>query len=107
MNEWPRESRENESKRASNEKVIQMAPGRPRGSLATTTEVTCFDDIVKIVREFEESLGIADYYSNIGTHFVADDSRRLGEEWKETYYVVADFQGRKAQCLGYCNFPKR
>lgn len=88
-------------------KLFRWHRGGLEESLATTREVTCFDDIVKIVREFEESLGIADYYSNIDTHFVADDSKRLGEEWKETYYVVADSRGCKAQCLGYCNFPKR
>lgn len=88
-------------------KLFRWHRGGLEESLATTKEVTCFDDIVKVVREFEESLGIADYYSNIDTRFVADDSRRLGEEWKETYYVVADSRGCKALCLGYCNFPKK
>lgn len=87
-------------------KLFRWHRGGFEESLATTTEVTSFDDIVKIVKEFEESLGIVGYYSNLDAHFVADDSKRLGEEWRETYYVIADSQGCKAQCLGYCNFPK-
>lgn len=68
-------------------------------------DVQSFDDIERKVEEEMNDL-IPNYFTNINTSFCGDDSERLGEEWKETYYVLADFQGHKQQCIGMCNFSK-
>lgn len=71
-------------------------------SLETMVEVCCFEDIERIVRE-----EWGEYCTNINTVYAGDDSDRIGEEWKETYYVVADFKkAPKQQCIGMCNFAK-
>jgi hypothetical protein len=71
-------------------------------SLETMVEVCCFEDIERIVRE-----EWGECCTNINTVYAGDDSHRIGEEWKETYYVVADFKkAPKQQCIGMCNFPK-
>ena len=71
-------------------------------SLETMVEVQSFEDIERII-----SSEWGEYCSNLNTIYVGDDSYRIGEEWKETYYVVADIRrGQKQQCIGMCNFPK-
>lgn len=83
-------------------KLFRWQRGGLKESLATMVEVNDFADIERLVRE-----EWGDYCSNPNTVYCGDDSRRIGEEWAETYYVVADFKkGGKQQCIGFCNFPK-
>lgn len=83
-------------------KLFRHHRGGLEESLATTVEVNDFADIERIL---EEEWG--DFCSNVNTLFAGDDSQRIGEEWKATYYVVVDFRrGPKQQCIGMCNFPK-
>ena len=87
-------------------KLFRWHRGGLEESMATVVEVNDFSDIEAIVRKDGASFGKQDYYKNLNTKFAADDSRRLGEEWKETYYVIADFSYWKEQCIGSCNFAK-
>lgn len=83
-------------------KLFRHHRGGLQESLDTIVEVNGFADIERII-----SNEWGDYCTNVNTVFAGDDSRRIGEEWKETYYVVADFKkGGKQQCIGMCNFPK-
>lgn len=70
-------------------------------SMETCKEVSGISDIISILSEiFPQG-----YLSNIHIDNKSiDDSSRLGEEWKDTRYVLADFDRYKAQCLGMCNF---
>ena len=83
-------------------KLFRHHRGGLQESLDTMVEVNDFADIERII-----SNEWGDYCTNINTTYVGDDSQRIGKEWKETFYVVADFKdGHKQQCIGYCNFPK-
>lgn len=84
-------------------KLFRHHRGGLAESLATMVEVSCFEDVERIVKE-----EWGDYFSNLCTMYVGDDSLRIDEEWKETYYVVADLKHGyfKQQCIGFCNFPK-
>lgn len=83
-------------------KLFRHHRGGLAESLATTVEVNDFADIEKIVKE-----EWGNYCSNLNTVLAGNDSDRISEEWKETYYVVADFKGgHKQQCIGMCNFAK-
>jgi hypothetical protein len=83
-------------------KLFRHHRGGLAESLATTVEVNDFADVERIVKE-----EWGNYCSNVNTVFAGDDSDRINEEWKETYYVVADFKGgHKQQCIGMCNFAK-
>lgn len=83
-------------------KLFRHHRGGLAESLATTVEVNNFADIEKIIDEVW-----GDFCSNLNTEYIADDSRRAGEDWKATYYVLADFKGgSRQQCIGMCNFPK-
>lgn len=83
-------------------KLFRHHRGGLQESLDTMVEVNDFADIEKIVKE-----EYGNYCSNVNTIFAGDDSNRINEEWKETYYVVADFKGgHNLQCIGMCNFAK-
>lgn len=83
-------------------KLFRHHRGGLEESLATMVEVNDFADIEKIVKE-----EWGDFCSNINTLYAGDDSTRIGEEWKQTYYVLADFKGGSdQQCIGMCNFPQ-
>lgn len=83
-------------------KLFRWHRGGLEESLATMVEVNDFGDIERLVKE-----EWGDFCSNINTLYAGDDSTRIGEEWKQTYYVVADFKkAPKQQCIGFCNFPK-
>ena len=84
-------------------KLFRHHAGSLAASLETQVEVKDFSDIEKIIQD-----KWGDYCSNPNTEYVGDDSRRAGEDWKATYYVLVDFKnGYKQQCIGMCNFPKR
>lgn len=83
-------------------KLFRHHRGGLQESLDTMVEVSDFSDIEQIVKE-----EWGDYCTNVNTVFAGDDSDRINEEWKETYYVVADLKGgNKQQCIGMCNFAK-
>lgn len=83
-------------------KLFRHHRGGLQESLDTMVEVSYFSDIEQIVKE-----EWGDYCTNVNTVFAGDDSDRINEEWKETYYVVADLKGgHQQQCIGMCNFPK-
>ena len=88
-------------------KLFRWHRGSLEDSLATVVEVQDFDDIERLVIEQSSSQGIPDgFFSNVKTKYVADDSSRCGEEWKSTYYVIADCNQFKEGVVGMCNFPK-
>ena len=83
-------------------KLFRHHRGGLEESLATTVEVNDFADIERIVKK-----EWGDYCSNVNTLYAGDDSNRIDEECKETYYVVADFKGGgQQQCIGMCNFAR-
>ena len=71
-------------------------------SLATTIEVHSLADMTSyILKDFPAD----NYLHNIRiSDERLDDSSRAGEDWRELYRVVADFEGYTGQCIGYCNF---
>ena len=74
-------------------------------SLNTSIEVNSLKDILDYVNKMiYKNLYCENYYSNISTSFVGDDSTRCGNDWKETYYVLVDFGNYKQLCIGMCNF---
>ena len=81
-------------------KLFRHHRGGLQESLSTVVEVNDFADIERIIAN-----EWGDYCSNLNTQYCTNDSRRLSEEWKATYYVLADFKdGHKQQCIGFCNF---
>lgn len=83
-------------------KLFRHHRGGLQESIDTMVEVNDFTDIERII-----SHEWGNYCTNLNTLYVGNDSRRTGEDWKATYYVLADFKGgHKKQCIGFCNFPK-
>lgn len=87
-------------------KLFQWHRGGLKESIETQVEVTSFADIESIVARHCEDIGMPNVYYDISTEYAYDDSDRLGENWKETYYVKAEVRGEGRCVLGYCNFPK-
>jgi hypothetical protein len=86
-------------------KLFRWHRGGLEESLATMVEVQSFEDIERKI-DVEWNNLIPNYFTNINTSFCGDDSERLGEDWKETYYVVADCKEGKGCAIGFCNFSK-
>ncbi len=85
-------------------KLFRFHRGSLDESLATTVEVSGLDELRKIV---SESIAWADrdYYKNICIQKEVHNDPRLPSGWNGiSHYVVADFDGYKAQCVGMCNF---
>lgn len=87
-------------------KLFRWHRGGLAESLATTVEVHDFLDIELMVTGENDQGFPAGYFSNVRTSYVGDDSARCGEEWKATYYVVADCPTHEGGVLGMCNFSK-
>ena len=68
-------------------------------SLLTLCEVNGLDEIEKIYNKNHDNL----FCNFTIDDYSVDDSERLGEDWEESYYVVADF-GCESYVIGYCNF---
>ena len=86
-------------------KLYRQQRGSLSDSLNTSIEVNGLNDILYYENKMiYKNFNIENYYSNISTIFVGDDSTRCGNDWKETYYVLVDFEGYKQQCIGMCNF---
>lgn len=68
-------------------------------SLPTMCEVSGLDEIGKIYNKSHDG-----QFRNFRIdEYSFDDSERLGKDWKETHYVIADF-GNEPCVVGYCNF---
>lgn len=88
-------------------KLFRWHRGGLEESLATTIEVQSFDEIENLLINNSSDQGIPNgYFSNIRTRYIADDSARCGEEWKTTYYVIADNVHHTDCAVGMCNFAK-
>ena len=86
-------------------KLYRQQNGSLEDSLNTSIEVNNLKDILdyendQVYKDFHYK----DYYSNIHTDYIGNDSQRCGNDWKETYSVLVDFDGYKQQCIGMCNF---
>lgn len=86
-------------------KLYRQQKGSLNGSLNTSIEVNSLKDILDYENKMiYKNLNCENYYSNISSSFYGDDSTRCGNDWKETYYVLVDFDDYKQQCIGMCNF---
>lgn len=86
-------------------KLYRQHTGILIDSLKTTIEINSLKNILDSENELiYKTFNLKSYYSNISTRFIGDDSTRCGNDWKETYYVLVDFEGYKQQCIGICNF---
>ena len=72
-------------------------------SMATMKEVRTVDDIV---RHYDNDPLVKGYYRNIRIDATTRrDHRNPQDEWgKDTYMILADFDGYTGQCIGYANF---
>lgn len=86
-------------------KLYRQQKGSLNDSLNTSIKVNSLKDILDYENKMiYKNLHCENYYSNISTSFVGDDSIRCGTDWKETYYVLVDFGDYKQLCIGMCNF---
>lgn len=88
-------------------KLFRWHRGGLKESLETQSEVTCFADIETIVAKHCEEIRMPNLYYNLTTCYAYDDSDRIGDEWKETYYVKAEVRGEGVHVLGMCNFSEK
>lgn len=77
-------------------KLFRPHRGSLEDSLNEIEEVSSLKDIREKIDSYFKNVRIQEEY--------IDDSQRLGLAWKETHYVVADFNGFTGQCIGYTNF---
>ena len=87
-------------------KLFHWHRGGLKEAIETQVEVTCFADIEKIVAKHCEDIHMPNVYYNLTASYAYDDSDRLGDEWKEAYYVKAEVRGEGRCVLGYCNFSE-
>ena len=87
-------------------KLFRWHRGGLEESLATTVEVGSFLDIERMITGENDQGFPAGYFFNVRAKYCGDDSARCGEEWKATYYVVADCQAHESAVLGMCNFSE-
>lgn len=81
-------------------KLFRFHRGSLADSLATTIEVSGFAELFdKVMETYGDSI------SNVKIKKDGIRDPRLPEEWNELcFYVVADFDGYKEQCIGMSNF---
>lgn len=81
-------------------KLFRFHRGSLEDSLATTIEVSGFAELLdKIIATYGDSI------SNVKIQKKCIHDPRLPKDWNEIcFYVVADFDGYKEQCIGMCNF---
>ena len=85
-------------------KLFRWHRGGLEESLATTVEVSSFSEVEAMITG-ENGQGFPEgYFSNVRTSFCGHDSARCGEEWDDTYYVIADTKKYKDCVVGMCNF---
>lgn len=80
-------------------KIFRYHRGSLADSLATAIEVSCIADLRHILaKEMPWAHNVC-----IDPRVIED--KRLPNEWNGVcYYVVADFDGYRGQCIGMCNF---
>lgn len=90
-----------------NARLFRLHRGSLADSMNTCREVASLKDIAAYVRSDMNWLPECYVNFQIDPKGV-DDSRRLGESWADTHYVLVDCtfpaQEFKAQCIGMCNF---
>lgn len=77
-------------------KLFRPHRGSLKDSLNEVVEVSSLKDVRDKTDSYFKNVRIKEEY--------IDDSQRSDLEWKETHYVVADFDGFSEQCIGYTNF---
>lgn len=83
-------------------KLFRLHRGGFAESLATTTEVTGLSDMKAKLRSM---LLCPVFYNNIRIDKMPLADPRLPKEWEGvSYYILADFDGYRGQCIGMCNF---
>lgn len=87
-------------------KLFQWHRGGLKESVETQVEVKDFAGIEAVVAKHCEEIGMPGVYYDLSTDYAYDDSDRLGDEWKDTYYVMCKVRGEGKCVLGYCNFEK-
>lgn len=87
-------------------KLFQWHRGGLKESVETQVEVMDFAGIEAIVEKHCLEIGMPGVYYDLSTEYAYDDSDRLGDEWKDTYYVMCKVRGEGKCVLGYCNFEK-
>ncbi len=87
-------------------KLFQWHRGGLKESVETQVEVKDFAGIEAVVAKHCEEIGMPGVYYDLSTDYAYDDSDRLGDEWKDTYYVMCKVRGEGKCVLGYCNFAK-
>lgn len=81
-------------------KLFRFHRGTLAESLDTTIEVSGFAEVLEKVMET-----YGDSISNVKIKKEGLHDPRLPEDWNELcFYVVADFDGYKEQCIGMSNF---
>ena len=74
-------------------KLFREQRGGLKESLKTIREVTCLKDILDYENNKMKDKSIpleeqANYYWRARVEYTGDDSKRCGEMWKESYYVI-------------------
>lgn len=85
-------------------KLFQWHRGGLKESVETQVEVKDFAGIEAIVAKHCEDIRMPNLYYDLAIEYAYDDSYRLGDEWKETYYVMSKVRGEGVVVIGYCNF---
>lgn len=97
-------------KHQQNARLFRLHRGLLVESMNTCREVASLKDIAAYVRSDMNMFPECYVNFQIDPNEV-DDSRRLGESWSDTHYVLVDctFPGQefKAQCIGMCNFYEK
>lgn len=85
-------------------KLFRFHRGTLADSLATTIEVSGLAELIKKIKaDYDKFVPV--YLSNIRIDPEPHKDDRLPKEWNGvSYYVVADFDGYKGQCISMSNF---
>ena len=75
-------------------KLFQWHRGGLKESVETQVEVKDFADIEAIVAKHCQEIGMPNVYYDLSTKYAYDDSDRLGDEWKDSYYVMPCFNSK-------------
>ena len=89
-------------------KLFREQTGGLKESLQTTKEVTCLKDILDFenAKMKDSAYPLEDqtnYYFKARVEYIGDESKRCGEMWKESYYVILRAEHFEC-CIGMCKF---
>lgn len=86
-------------------KLFRFHRGSLADSLATTIEVEGLHDLVEKINAEFDTFAPSGYLQNIHIDSTPRKDSRLPLDWNGmSYYVVADFEEYKGQCIGMSNF---